>query len=260
MSINTSLDNGSGVGNGTSLGKGSRLNLPDRYKLLSGAQLKYIAFASMLIDHVNKALLYPNLDGGALNRVSDIMDILGRIAFPIFVFLMVEGFFKTRNRWRYLGTMLLFGVISEVPFDMFTTATFFDKNWNNIMFSLALAMATLWIVDELKARMNGMPVALWYVASFVVVGAMCLAAMNLGLDYDQYTILVAYFYYIFWDRPVIAAVLSALILFKTPWAVLGFALTLTYNGKRGKQYKIPNYLFYPVHMLILGIIRMRLGI
>lgn len=82
-------------------------------RVLSGAKLKYIAFLSMLIDHTNKALIYPNLTGGKLNVLSDIFDILGRIAFPIFAFLLVEGYFKTRNKWRYLGTLLLFRVISE---------------------------------------------------------------------------------------------------------------------------------------------------
>lgn len=52
--------------------------------------MKYIAFLSMFIDHTNKALIYPNLDGGALNRLSDFFDILGRIAFPIFIFLIIE--------------------------------------------------------------------------------------------------------------------------------------------------------------------------
>lgn len=63
-----------------------------KIKVLSGAQLKYIAFLSMLIDHTNKALIYPNLNGGRLNTVSDIFDIIGRIAFPIFAFLLAEGF------------------------------------------------------------------------------------------------------------------------------------------------------------------------
>ena len=66
-------------------------NVKERIKIFSGAQLKYIAFLSMLIDHTNKALIYPNLDGGALNRLSDFFDILGRIAFPIFIFLLQYG-------------------------------------------------------------------------------------------------------------------------------------------------------------------------
>ena len=55
--------------------------IQDRIRLLSGAQLKYIAFLSMLIDHANKALIYPILDGGVLNTVSDIFDIIGTVSY-----------------------------------------------------------------------------------------------------------------------------------------------------------------------------------
>ena len=82
----------------------------DKIRILSGAQLKYIAFLSMLIDHVNKALIYPNLNGGMLLHISDLFDILGRIAFPLFAFFIVEGYFKTRNRKKYLLNLLIFGV------------------------------------------------------------------------------------------------------------------------------------------------------
>ena len=107
----------------------------NKLKTLSGAQVKYIAFTTMLIDHVNKALIYPNLNGGILLVISDIFDILGRIAFPIFIFLLIEGYFRTTNRWKYLGMLLLFGIISEIPYDMFTTASYFEPNGNNIMFT-----------------------------------------------------------------------------------------------------------------------------
>ena len=79
----------------------------DNIKLLSGAQLKYIAFLSMLIDHVNKALIYPILDGGLLLEISDFFDVIGRIAFPLFAFFIVEGFFKTKSRKKYLANLLI---------------------------------------------------------------------------------------------------------------------------------------------------------
>lgn len=235
-------------------------NIKERIKIFSGVQLKYIAFLSMLIDHTNKALIYPNLDGGALNRLSDFFDILGRIAFPIFIFLLVEGYFHTKNKWKYLITLLVFGVISEIPFDMCTTATFFEANWNNIMFTLALVLAMIWLIDVLKEKMAALPKALWYFVSFLIVTVLCFAAMNLGLDYEHHAVLIGYFYYIFHDRQALAIPFSYLSMFKEPWALLGFGLTLTYNGERGKQNKWFNYLFYPVHLLILGIIRMCLKI
>lgn len=233
--------------------------MKEKIKLLSGAQLKYIAFASMLIDHVNKTF-FPYFNSRGLTIMSGLFDILGRIAFPIFIFLLVEGYFKTRNRWKYLGTLLLFAIISEVPFDMFTTASYFEMNWNNIMFTLALVLVMIWSIDVLKEKMQSLPKFLWYLLSLVIVAVTCVVAMKLGLDYEHHAVLIGYFLYLFHDRPVIALPFNFAAMYKEPWALLGFGLTLTYNGKRGKQNKLVNYLFYPVHLLILGIIRIKLGI
>ena len=60
----------------------------NKLKTLSGAQLKYIAFTTMLIDHVNKALIYPNLNGGILLVISDIFDIIRKNSFPdLYIFI-----------------------------------------------------------------------------------------------------------------------------------------------------------------------------
>ena len=231
-------------------------------QFLSGADLKLIAIISMLADHVNKALIYPYLvsNHGVLAFISDAFDIIGRIAFPLFCFMLVEGYFKTRNRKNYLLNLLLFGVISEIPFDMFTTASFFNMNWNNVMFSLALVLVTVWIIDTLKGKMQKRSKALWYLVSVVIVLVMCIVSMSLSLDYEHHAILIGYFFYLFHDMPVFAIPFGYASMFKEPWALLGFGLTLTYNGERGKQHKMLNYWFYPVHMLILGILRLYLGI
>ena len=90
-----------------------------KLQIFNGSQLKYLAFASMLIDHVNNALITPYLNGqGFLLHLSNLFSILGRIAFPLFVFFLVEGFFKTSNRMKYLIMLLILGVISEVPFEL----------------------------------------------------------------------------------------------------------------------------------------------
>ena len=229
-------------------------------RVLSGAKLKYIAFLSMLIDHTNKALIYPNLTGGKLNVLSDIFDILGRIAFPIFAFLLVEGYFKTRNKWRYLGTLLLFGVISEVPFDMFTSAELYEKNWSNVMFTLALMLITIWLIDTLKENMGSLHKIFWFLASVPVLLVGIALSLYFSVDYDYHGILIAYFFYLFHGRELLAVPFCFVSMIKEPWALLGYGFVLTYNGERGKQYKILNYLFYPVHLLILGIIRMKFGI
>ena len=232
------------------------------FQFLSGAELKLIAIISMLADHVNKALIYPYLESnhGFLAFISDVFDIIGRIAFPLFCFMLVEGYFKTRNRKKYLLNLLLFGVISEVPFDMFTTASFFNMNWNNVMFTLALVLVTVWIIDTLKEKMQKRPKALWYLVSILIVLGMCIVSMSLSLDYEHHAILIGYFFYLFHDMPVFAIPFGYASMFKEPWALLGFGLTLAYNGERGKQNKWVNYWFYPAHLLILGILRLYLGI
>lgn len=98
-----------------------------KFQIFNAAQLKYIAFTSMLIDHVNNSIVTHFLNGkGALLYISNFLSILGRIAFPIFIFFIVEGFFKTHDRAKYLRNLLVFAVISEVPFDIFTSKVFFD--------------------------------------------------------------------------------------------------------------------------------------
>ncbi len=230
-----------------------------KFQFFSGAQLKCLAFISMLIDHVNNAIVTPMLDGGGfLLYLSNIFSILGRIAFPIFIFFIVEGFFKTSNRKKYLITLLIFGVISEVPFDMFTSKTFFDPHWNNMMFTLALCLITIWIIDSIKNKLDNK--VLWYVISIIIVILFGFLAMQLSLDYDYHAIVVAYLFYIFYDKPILGAGLGYLSIIKELYSFLGFGMTLTYNGERGRQYKWLNYFFYPVHILILGILRFYLNI
>lgn len=233
----------------------------DKLRIFSGAQLKYIAFLSMLADHVNKALIYPFLSGeGILQHISDVFDILGRIAFPLFAFFLVEGFFKTGNRKKYLASLLIFGIISEIPFDMALSGVFFEPNSNNIMFTLALMLITIWIIDTLKEKMQNMSKYIWYPFSFVIVGIMCIISMVTGLDYEYHAIMIGYLFYIFYNKRVFAIFLGYLAIFKEVWSLLGFSLILTYNGKRGKQNKLFNYCFYPGHLLILGILRIFLKI
>ena len=234
---------------------------PKRLQVLNGAQLKYMAFLSMLLDHVNNAMITPYLDGkGPLLHVSNVLSILGRVAFPLFMFFLVEGFFKTRSRKKYLINLLIFAILSEVPFDLFTSRELFNKNWNNMMFTLALSLATIWIVDEMKGRLAKKSKALWYGVSVLVMAFMCAVAMFFSLDYDYHAIIVAYLFYLFYEKPLYGAALGYLSIIKELYSVLGFAATLTYNGERGKQYKWLNYAFYPAHLLILGLLRVVLKI
>ncbi|VFB16514.1 conjugal transfer protein TrbP [Urinicoccus massiliensis] len=231
------------------------------WQCLNGAQLKYLAFASMFIDHMNNSVVTPYLSGGGpLLYLSNFFSILGRIAFPIFFFFLVEGFFQTHSRKAYMGNLLLFGILSEVPFDLFTSKVFFDPYWNNIFFSLALGLATIWLVDWLKGKLEGRPKVFWYLASLPILLGMGALSMYLSLDYDYHAILLAYLFYLFRKRPLWGSVLGYLSILKELWSFLGFGLVLTYNGQRGKQYKWLNYAFYPAHLLFFALLRFALGV
>ena len=101
---------------------------------------------------------------------------------------------------------------------------------------------------------------LWYIISVFIVAFFGILSMLLSLDYDIHAIVVAYIFYIFYDKPILGAGLGYISIIKELYSFLGFAMTLTYNGKRGRQYKWLNYLFYPLHILILGILRFYLNI
>ena len=226
---------------------------------INGAQLKYIAFASMFIDHFNKAIITPFLTGtGPLNVITRIFDILGRIAFPIFAFMIVEGFFKTKSRWKYLRNLLVFATISEIPYDMFQSAVFINTRSQNILWGLALGLFTIMVIDKLKERIKKRP--LWIFVSILIVALSSLLSMLISADYEYYAIIIIYIYYLFYDKRLLASGLGYLVIIKEIYSILGFATVLLYNGEKGKQNKTFNYLFYPVHLLILGIIRMALKI
>lgn len=65
------------------------------------------------------------------------------------------------------------------------------------MFTLALVLAMIWIIDALKKKMQTLPKFLWYLVSFIIVAVTCLIAMNLSLDYDSHAVLIGYFLYLF---------------------------------------------------------------
>ena len=133
-------------------------------------------------------------------------------------------------------------------------------NWNNVMFTLALVLITIWSIDALKGKMQKLPKVLWYLASLLIIVVMCSAAMYLGLDYEHHAILIGYFFYLFRDIRILTIPFGYASMYTQPWSLLGFGLTLTYNGRRGRQNKWVNYWFYPVHLLILGMLRFYLGI
>ncbi|WP_049690291.1 TraX family protein [Anaerococcus jeddahensis] len=226
---------------------------------INGAGLKYIAFISMFIDHFNKTIITPLLNyQQPLVTISTIFDIIGRIAFPIFAFMIVEGFYKTKSRGKYLRNLLIFAIISEIPYDMFQSKVFINNRSQNIMWALALGLLTLIIVDKLKEKIKNKYA--WLGISILIVAINAVVATLLSFDYDYYSIIIIFILYLFYDKRFLGSILSYLVIIKEVYAILGFAVINFYNGEKGRQNKLFNYFFYPAHLLLLGICRFWLNI
>ena len=125
---------------------------------LNGNQLKLIAVISMLCDHAAIRLLAYGLIpvlyavgedvlAERWNQVFWILRSVGRMAFPIYVFLLTEGFCHTRNRSRYALRLGVFALISEIPFDLLVYGKIWDTHSQNVFFTLFLSVLMLTVVD-----------------------------------------------------------------------------------------------------------------
>lgn len=231
---------------------------------LSGSALKIIAIAAMLIDHIGAVVLARQLlagEGGAgLYQIYWVLRTVGRIAFPIFCFLLVEGFEHTRNRKRYALRLLVFALISEVPFDLALSSTVFDASHQNVFFTLFIGLLTMQGFHIVEQKAGWSPFVCALCLSAMMFGGMGVAYL-LHTDYDAKGIMCIIALYVFRKIPG-AQILAGCIAFGW-WelaALVAFIPIAFYNGKRGWNLKYGFYLFYPAHLLILYAICVMLGI
>jgi hypothetical protein len=107
---------------------------------LSSFALKSIAIVSMSTDHAGVALFPEQLW----------MRAVGRLAFPIFAFLLCEGYSHTRSVRRYAVRLGVFALISEIPFDLMGGGNLFDPGHQNIFFTLLIGLLTIYGIDKLR--------------------------------------------------------------------------------------------------------------
>ena len=128
---------------------------------LSGTALKRIACLSMLVDHLGASLLENGLFRCSaidprLVGLDQLLRLVGRLAFPIYCFLLVEGFVHTHNVKGYLGRLVLFGLLSEVPFDLAFFRTPFYPGAQNVYWTLALGVLAMAGLKRFEKE-NGLP-------------------------------------------------------------------------------------------------------
>lgn len=233
---------------------------------LSGSSLHILAMAFMLMDHMWATVVPGN----------QWLTYVGRLAFPIFAFLISEGFHHTSDFKKYALRLLIFGVISEIPFDLMYASTIFYPFHQNVMFTLLLGLLAIRGLDNarqdrtVKSAVKGL---------LILLGT-CLAAAVGFTDYGTKGVLTVVVFYVFRSSPsawvgqffclnLLNLVFSQGLFipvqffghtfeFQTQgFAVLALIPIWLYSGKKGsdsKFFKYGSYAFYPVHMLVLYLI------
>lgn len=240
---------------------------------ISNSTLKLIAITAMLIDHIGAVILEPIIiqsyrDGGMMSgnllQINNFMRLfIGRVAFPIFCFLLVEGFTRTRNVWKYAARLLIFAVISEVPFDLALRQRVFDAGYQNVFFTLFIGLFVI-ILADLAAKIFGRTAPAVLLGLPAVALGMYLAKL-LRTDYAAYGVLcitVLYFFRTSRRGQILAGTVAFIVGdiiinggTSELLAPLGFIAVACYNGERGLRMKYLFYVFYPLHLLILSGIR-----
>ncbi len=235
---------------------------------LSGFGLKRLAMVSMIIDHIGSILLgamlgqYRTGDILVVNGDSpaalwkimqgkEVCEILGSIAFPIFCFLMAEGFLHTRDRVGYGLRLALFALISEIPFDLAHFQTPFSLKLQNVMFTLAVSIFTLLALNWAEERWREVPGLCWAAVAVLTAAGMALAYLLRG-EYVFLGVLSVALVYLLRDKGRLRTLGLAPLLVVSPWVLLAMPPILLYNGERGRGSKWFFYIFYPAHFLVLA--------
>lgn len=222
-------------------------------KILSMRDLKIIAYVTMLIDHIgaivmmelmmNRMTYNIPMSVATLENIYFGMRMIGRLAFPIFAFSIYEGFTKTRDIKKYMLRLLIFAVISEIPFDLALSGKIFDWSYQNVIWTFLFALSGLYIYEKyenpvIKALGIGLALAL---------GEIC------KTDYGAYGVGMIYVFYFLKDNKLKDLVLAGLFVMQAA-AVVALVPLNMYNGEKGMKSGRILYFFYPLHLFLLYLV------
>lgn len=214
--------------------------LPQKIKFnLNTDFLKLIAAVTMFIDHIG-AVLFPDIL---------MFRIIGRISFPLFAYCLVVGFLYTSNIKKYALRLLIFGIISQ-PIHVFT----FDVSWAqlNILPTLLMGLILLYCLREKK----------WFIFILLIV-----SVFFINFNYGIEGILLIILFYVFRNHTFAALISTSLLLIKPLFYghIQGFAVfcipfIFFHTNVKVKLNKYFYYLFYPLHLLLLLILKKILAV
>lgn len=234
---------------------------------LTAHHLKRIAMSSMLIDHIGAIIIYklmltPNTPANHLQELYTITRTVGRLAFPLYCFLLVEGFRHTRSKPKYMMRLLLFAVISEIPYDLAFSEVLINPTRNNVFLTLLLGFLMMWTIDACEEKTSKQDQLIDIVTKGIVRTLTCcfymLLASRFHTDYGHTGVLTIWILFTLRGRPTLATFLATLSMSMTTSSPIQLASLLCvipiacYNGQKGTSgNRYLFYIFYPAHLLIL---------
>ena len=228
-------------------------------KCFSGSMLKVLAMVTMIIDHVgshlvDRSIIIFETETYTLTLYRLMRDI-GRLAFPLFCFLLIEGYLHTRSKVRYGVSLGVMALISEIPFDLEHYNKLFDLHGQNIFFTLLLGYLAICAVEQWKSKH---PILLIP----VLIGIMLAAGFGL-VDYGVFGVAFIVVLYALRQNEFFR-LFSAFLLGNSRFVMLAFLPMSLYNGKRGfikgKFLKYAFYAIYPVHIFIIYLLKLHWGL
>ena len=240
----------------------------------AGSTLKIAAVVTMLIDHIGAAVVLRMLTGADSMTSSIVRDNfetwqtayvvmrqIGRLAFPIYCFLLVEGFQKTHDVKKYALRLGVFALVSEIPFNLAFRGKVFSPDYQNVFLTLLLALLAMWGMSLVETHVGIKWLGLLLQIPVAALGMT--AAQLLHTDYAARGVFCILVMYILrrrrWQQ-VLAGGLSFYYVLYEPTALPAFLLIWLYNGERGIRMKYFFYWFYPVHLLVLFGVCMLMGL
>lgn len=236
---------------------------------ISSASLHLLAMGFMLCDHL-WAMLFP---------AEEWLTCIGRIAFPIFSFLIVEGYSHTHNLRRYLLRLLIWALLSEIPFDLMYGGSIFYPYHQNVLWTFLLSLFLIILIEKSKSRLH--PVLASLASAGIVILGFVFGYVTM-VDYYGVGILTVLVFYFFrkqnWKNRLCQFLCLYILNVKLLGGyyyeiqVFGFEIELVqqgiallalipiwlYQGRQGihnKVFQYSCYAFYPAHMLLLFIVR-----
>lgn len=186
-----------------------------------------------------------------LAGVGSVMQLIGGLAVPVFAFLLVEGFQKTSSYSKYLLSMVVFALISEIPYDLANSQKFVDWSSQNALVTMCICLLMLYFLKLLESRKG----IIYVIARFTIVICGVVWVTLFRAQYGLCMILLVAIFYLFYTRNALKTVLGMLASLLYVTGPLSFYGIWCYTEERkDKLPKYAYYIFYPLHLLVLGLI------